>query len=82
MSIEEKIRELEEKRNKLISRLKNIDKEIIKYRDQLFELSDKYVKIVCPECNGEGYKKDKEGRKHICPLCNGKKWIWALSYKE
>ena len=82
MSLEEKISELEQKRNNLITRLKGIDRDIIKYRDQLLEQSDKYVKIVCPECNGEGYKKDDQRKKHICPLCNGKKWVWALQYKE
>ena len=47
----------------------------------ILEKDNRYVKIKCVNCNGEGTIK-KDGKLTLCDICGGKKYIWGELYEE
>lgn len=49
--------------------------------EEMFEIDDIHIKIICPECKGKGIVRKGED-KVKCPVCNSKGYIWAKKWSE
>lgn len=79
--IEDKIKSLTRKQNEKIVEINKIQEEMTSLMESYYSMDDKYVKIFCIGCNGQGYTKEGE-KKVLCKLCRGKQYNWVVKYKE
>ena len=86
MSTKEEVTiEIKEKNNQLqelIKKVKSTEIEIYNLREKLYGLDPKYIKVVCPICNGKGYSINQDNKKIICNICLGKEYTWMMLYDK
>ena len=81
MSIEKEEEQILKNIDDKKSELKLLYKMLEDIEERKFSSSDKYVKCVCLECNGQGNTKI-EDRRIICPVCNGKGYMWVKKWDQ
>ena len=88
--IEDEIKSLSTKRDKMIIEVEKIQNEIIELVEKYKALSGEYSQIECPTCGGIGYYEDKDTKKKtICKnptlpflSCGGKGFIWMKKFES
>lgn len=82
--LEDKIKDLVNRRNQLIIDADRISKDLEPMMEQLLALDDTKVKIVCLICGGKGYIPTEDGKKQVCPQGHpvDKPYMWATKYME
>jgi hypothetical protein len=87
--IEDQIKSIARKRDKTFLELNEYQKQLQMLADQFKEVSEDFVKVVCPTCEGVGYIEDKDKKKHVCDnqmipefSCRGKQYIWMRKYEK
>jgi len=87
--IEDEIKSLSTKRDKMLIEVNDIQNRILDLAEQFKAASGKYVSVECLTCGGDGYIVDKDTKKKlICKnptfpflSCNGKGYIWLKKYE-
>lgn len=81
--IENDISEIKEKRDHLKSEMDNKKNKYRKINEQIYEIKDDMVKVVCPSCGGKGFipKQGKSNRQRPCPTCDSNGYEWAKKYE-
>jgi len=81
-SLEDEIRALTRKKMQLIVDADKLNKEILEVTEKYYELSDDYTKVVCFNCDGQGYiQVEEENKKVKCQICNLKCYLWMKKFK-
>jgi len=79
--IKVEINKLIVKRDELIIKVADIDKEIKEKTLEYYKASPLHIKIQCPTCKGKGFTQQDE-RKKVCQSCNGREYIWMIKYEK
>lgn len=68
----------------IVTQEEEITNKLKELEEEFFTLSDDWVRIKCPVCNGVGFKKSETGSKQKCDYCGGpdKPYIWAEAYRD
>ena len=74
---------LSRKRMKQIIELEETTKELVGLAEKVYERSPEYVKVTCPNCNGETVvsSQTEEGKKTKC-MCYPNGYLWLKRFKE
>jgi len=81
--VENDIKSLSTKRDKLIVEANKCQEEILKSLEEYNNLHPDFIKVICVKCNGVGYlSKDSGTGKRVCDACGGKCYLWMKRYSE
>jgi len=76
----ESIKQLDIKIQKNRDEIRKLSMENELLQDQIYELDNKYVKVICETCNGTGIIVGDK-RKEKCFVCKGKGWEWRRKWR-
>lgn len=79
--LNEKFNSLTRKRMKAITDLEDMDKELMKLAEKIYEQTPDYVRVDCISCNATGTIRNEEGGLAKCQMCNMKGYIWCKLFK-
>lgn len=79
--IEDEIKSLSRKRDKHLIQANEIQEQLLKLAEEMYEINPKYVKVDCLICGGKGYIQTEENKKVKCNVCEMKSYIWAKVYE-
>lgn len=81
MTLEKDIEEKEIELKKVVSEAEKVRDELHELREKRLEKSDKYTRIVCPQCAGRGWNQHDKKKKE-CKYCTGKGYQWAQLWNK